>query len=179
MMTEGVQLDSTDRAVLAAPDRADGVLKVVAVVKGSDLVGDVVSDPVTGANEAVGPGDPSLLIRDPTAPQWTSLGTIPLKDAGWLKNLAATRDIPGDRPKRTWPLTASTADALSYEGWRQRIALVLPYLENANRLAARLASANSRGRPMPLWTLRARAPTPRLWRHGSTTRISPTGERPT
>jgi hypothetical protein len=169
MMTEGVQLDSTDRAVLAAPDVAGGALRIVAVVKGSDRIGDVVSDPVTGANEAGGPGDPTLLIRDPTAPQWTRLGTIPLKDADWLKNLAAARDISGDRPKRTWPLTTSTADVLSYEGWRQRVALVLPYLENANPLAARLALANSRGRPMPLWTLRGRAPTPRLWRHGSTT----------
>ena len=33
----------------------------------------------------------------------------------------------------------STADALSYAGWRQRVALVAPYLENANPLAARLA----------------------------------------
>jgi hypothetical protein len=28
---------------------------------------------------------------------------------------------------------------LSYDGWRQRIALVLPYLENSNSLAARIA----------------------------------------
>jgi hypothetical protein len=32
-----------------------------------------------------------------------------------------------------------TADTLSYAGWRQRIALVLPYLENPNQLVARLA----------------------------------------
>ena len=84
-------------------------------------------------------GEPSLLIHDPTAPQWTSLGAIPLKDADWLRRIAATRDVAGDRPRRTWPLTTATADALSYAGWRQRVALVAPYLENANPLAARLA----------------------------------------
>jgi hypothetical protein len=144
MMTEGVQLDVADRAVLAARDREGGPLKIVAVVKGSDHVGDVVSDPVTypvtDATGAVEPGQPSLLLRDPTGPQWTSLGAIPLSDADWLRELAATHDIPGDRRKRTWPLTTATADALSNEGWRQRVALVLPYLENANPLASRLAS---------------------------------------
>ena len=79
------------------------------------------------------------MIHDPTAPQWTSLGAIPLEDADWLRRIAATREVAGDRPRRTWPLTTSTADALSYAGWRQRVALVAPYLENANPLAARLA----------------------------------------
>jgi hypothetical protein len=140
MMTEGVRLDSTERAVLAARDASDAPLRIVAVVKGSDKVGDAVADPVSDANSAAAaPGEPSLLIRDPTGAQWTSLGVVPLADAAWLKAVAATRDIAGDRPRRMWPLTAATADSLSYAGWRARIALVLPYIENANPLAARLA----------------------------------------
>ncbi len=140
MMTEGVQLDSTDRAVLAARDEASGPLRIVAVVKGSDRLGDAIAEPVTEAAEAASvAGEPSLLIHDPTAPQWTSLGTIPLKDADWLRRIVATREVAGDRPPRTWPLTMSTADALSYAGWRQRVALVAHYVENANSLAARLA----------------------------------------
>jgi len=139
MMTEGVRLDASDRAVLAARE-SDGTLKVVAVVKGADRVGDAVSDPVTEAEgAATAPGEPSLLLRDPTAPQWTSLGAIPLADADWLKAVAATRDVAGDRQKRTWPLTTSTADSLSNAGWRARVALVTPYLETENPLAARLA----------------------------------------
>ena len=44
-------------------------------------------------------------------------------------------------------MTTATADVLSYEGWRQRVKLVLPYLEDPNPLAARLA-----------WGALARAP---------------------
>ena len=139
MMTDGVRLDATDRAVLAARE-GDGTLRIEAVVKGLDKVGDAVSDPVAEADGAASAlSEPSLLVRDPAAPQWMSLGAIPLADADWLKAIAASRDIAGDRPKRTWPLTMSTADSLSYAGWRARIALVLPYLENADPLAARLA----------------------------------------
>jgi len=140
MMTEGVQLDSTDRAVLAAREAGGGTLRIVAVIKGSDRLGDVIAELVTEAGDAASPpGEPSLLVHDPTAPQWTSLGAIPVEDADWLRRIVATREVAGDRPRRTWPLTISTADALSYAGWLQRIALVLPYLENANPLAARLA----------------------------------------
>ncbi len=140
MMTEGVQLDMADRAVLAARHAAGGPPRIVAVVKGSDALGDVIAEPVTEAGDAApAAGEPSLLIHDPTAPQWTSLGAIPLEDADWLRRIVATREVAGDRPRRTWPLTMSTADALSYAGWRQRVALVAPYLETANPLAARLA----------------------------------------
>jgi hypothetical protein len=140
MMTEGVQLDSTNRAVLAARAVGGGPLRIVAVIKGSDTPGDVIVEPVVatadGSSTSV---ESSLLIHDLTAQQWTSVGTIPVKDAIWLRRIVATRDVPGDRPRRTWPMTMSTADALSYAGWRQRVALVAPYLENPNPLAARLA----------------------------------------
>jgi hypothetical protein len=140
MMTEGVQLDMADRAVLAARGDANGPLRIVAVIKGSDALGDVIAEPVTEpGNAAPAAGEPSLLIHDPTAPQWTSLGAIPLEDADWLRRIAATRDVGGDRPRRTWPLTMSTADSLSYAGWRLRVALIAPYLETASPLAARLA----------------------------------------
>ncbi len=140
LMTEGVQLDATDRAVLAERETGGGPLRIVAVVKGSDTVGGVIADPVTETGEAASaPGEPTLLIHDPTAPQWTSLGAIPLADADWLRRIVATRDVAGDRPRRTWPLTTATADTLSYAGWRQRIALIAPYFEYANPLAARFA----------------------------------------
>jgi hypothetical protein len=98
MMTVGVQLDSADRAVLAAGESGGGTLRVVAVVKGSDTLGDVIAEPITEAGEASAPGEPPLLIHDPTAPQWTSLGAIPLKDADWLRRIVATREVAGDRP---------------------------------------------------------------------------------
>ena len=169
LMTEGVQLDAADRAVLAARDSAGAPLRIVAIIKGSDALGDVVSEPVTDINGGGGVGDfvpvpvtqagepttdssePLLLIHDRVTPQWTRLGTIPLVDAEWLRQVAATREIGGERPRRTWPLTMSTADALSYAGWRARIALVLSRLEDKNPFVARLA-----------WGEFARAPYPAL-----------------
>jgi hypothetical protein len=140
MMTVGVQLDSTGRAVLAAREGGAGPFRIVAVVKGSDTLGDVIAEPVADAGEsALATGEPFLLIHDSTAPRWTSLGETPLKDADWLRRIVATREVAGERPRRAWPLTTATADALSYAGWRQRVALVTPYLENENPLAARLA----------------------------------------
>jgi hypothetical protein len=140
LMTEGVRLDSADRAVLAVRENAGDLFRIVAVVKGSDALGGVIAEPVAEAGEGTSAdGAPLLLIHDREASEWTSLGTIPLVDAEWLRQIAATGQIGGERPKRTWPLTVITANALSYSGWRERIALVTPYLENANPLAARLA----------------------------------------
>ena len=80
MMTEGVQLDMADRAVLAVREAGDGPLRIVAVVKGPDALGDIIAEPVTEAGESASTaGEPSLLIHDPTAPQWMSLGAIPLR----------------------------------------------------------------------------------------------------
>ena len=106
-------------------------------MKGKDANGDVIADPATGAEAAVGDGDPYLLVCDSLTSHWASLGTIRAQHADWLRQLAATFLVTGDRPRPTSPLDASSA--LSYEGWRQRIALVLPYLENSDPLAANIA----------------------------------------
>ena len=140
LMTEGVRLDSADRAVLAVRENAGDLIRIVAVVKGSDALGGVIADPIfANLDGGSGSDEPSLLVRGQGDTDWKNLGTIPLADADWLRAIVATRLIGGERPRRAWPLTMSTADTLSYAGWRERIALVLPYLENANPLSARLA----------------------------------------
>lgn len=138
MMTDGVKLDGADRAVLAARDSAGGPLRIVVVIKGEGAVGDVIAGLISEDGATAAAGDPSLLIGG-SADDWTSLGTIPLADADWLRQIVATRQIGGERPRRAWPPTISTADSLSYAGWRRRVTLVLPYLEDSNPLAARLA----------------------------------------
>jgi len=138
-VTVGQQLDMADRVVLAVP-LAGGKFRIVGIVKGNDAVGDVIADPVTGLDTAAAAdGDPYLLFRDAAALQWTSAGTIRAEYANWLQQLAATSLVKGDRPRPTWPMNMQTSFALSYDGWRQRIALVLPYLENSDPLAARIA----------------------------------------
>jgi hypothetical protein len=148
-------------AVWAVKDPTSGNLDRIQIVKGwtksgqsfekvfhvADKVGDVVSDPMAEADgAATAPWEPSLIIREPAGSEWMSLGTIPLVDADWLRQVAATRDIPGDRPRRMWPLTAATADSLSYAGWRARIALVVPLSRRQKpaRCSPRLGGARAR-----------------------------------
>jgi hypothetical protein len=152
LVTIGQQLDMADRAVLAVPVEGGSRFRIVEIVKGKDTIGDVIADPVTGLDAAAAVSrDPSLLARDRLAPQWTSLGTTRAEYADWLRHLAATRLVEGGRPRPTWPLNMQALSELSYDGWRQRIALVLPYLEDSDPLAARIA-----------WGELARAPYPTL-----------------
>ena len=140
MVTIGQRLDMADRVVLAVPVAGANQLRMVEVVRGKDAVGDIVADPVTDLDPAAPPGsDPYLLIRDPFAAQWTSLGTIRAEHADWLRQMVATSLVKGDRPRPTWPSNMQTSSTLSYAGWRQRVALVLPYLENSDPLVARIA----------------------------------------
>ena len=139
-MTAGIQLDMADRVVLAAKVPDGHQFRIVAIIKGKDAVGDIIRDPVTGADAAAAETpDPFLLIGDPVTSQWTSLGTTPLESADWLRQLVATILVKGDRPRPPWPLTMQTSFTLSYAGWRQRIALILPHLDNPNPLVARIA----------------------------------------
>jgi hypothetical protein len=138
MVTIGQQLDMADQVVLATPLGGANQFRIVAVVKGKTAVGDIIGDPVMGLDTAAAANsDPCLLVRDPLAAQWTGLGTIRAEYADWLRQLAATALVKGNRPRTVWPLNMQTS--LSDAGWRQRVALVLPYLENSDPLAARIA----------------------------------------
>jgi len=140
LMTDGAQLDTADRVLLAVPGAVPGRYRIAAVVKGDDVVGDELAASVSGID--VPPeagGDACLVVRGGNAEQWTSLGTIPVAYADWLRRLAATLLIEGERARAARPSSVRTTGTLSYSGWRQRIALVLPHLEDANPLAARIA----------------------------------------
>src|SRR6202047_5237429 len=140
MVTIGQRLDMADRAVLAVPFAGANRFRIVEVLKAKDALGDITPDPPTDLGEAMAPGsDPCLLVRDPFASQWSSLGTIRAEYANWLRQLVATAFVKGDRPRPTWPSNMQTSSTLSYAGWRQRVALVLPYLENSDPLAAQIA----------------------------------------
>jgi hypothetical protein len=140
MVTVGQQLDASDRVVLAVPLAGADQFRIVEIVKGKDAVGYDIADPVTGLDTtAAASRDAYLLVRDPLALQWNSLGTILPEYADWLRQLTATFLVKGDRPRATWPLSMQTSLGLSYAGWRQRIALALPYLETSDSLAARIA----------------------------------------
>lgn len=140
MVTIGQQLDMSDRVVLAVPLAGGNRLRIVGVVKGKDAVGDVIADRVTDLNATSAAGhDAFLLLGNPLGPGWSSLGTIRIEYADWLRHLADTRLIKGDRPQATGPLSMQRSGTLSYAGWRERIALVQPYFEDSDPLAATIA----------------------------------------
>jgi hypothetical protein len=140
LVTIGQQVDMIDRVVLAVPVPGANPFRIVAIVKGNDAIGDIIADPVTGLDAAAPTrGDPWLLLRDPLSPRWTNLGSIRADYADWLRQLSSTLLVKGDRPRPTWPLNMQTSSMLSFAGWRQRIALVLPCLESPDPLAARIA----------------------------------------
>ena len=174
------QLDTADRVVLAAPIAGGNRFRFVEVIKGEGAIGDIIADPVTDLDAAAAPGgDPYLLVREPLASQWSSLGTIQAEYADWLRQLVATFLVKGDRPRPTWPSNMQTSSTLSYNGWRQRIALVLPYLENSDptsktptRWLPRSHGASWHALLTRLWTLRDRGSTQRQWRAGWAIRSS-------
>jgi hypothetical protein len=120
LVTIGEQLDMADGVVLAVPVAGGNQFRVVEVMKGKDTVGDIIADLVTVVETGAAGVDPWLLVRDGLAPRWTSLGTIGAEYADWLRQLASF-----DR---------------SEAGWRRRIAVVLPFLENPDPLVGEIAA---------------------------------------
>jgi hypothetical protein len=139
-MTEGVQLDMADRAVLAMPVTDADQFRVVASIKGNDASGDIIEDTVRGIDPAAeATSNPHLLLHERFAQRWTDLGTIQTNHAEWLRQIAATQLLGGERQHVTWPMNTQTSLTLSYAGWRQRVALILPHLDDPDPLAARIA----------------------------------------
>jgi hypothetical protein len=89
LMTEGVQLDLADQAVLAVPGAVSDQYRIVAIIKGKDQVGDATSVTGIDAPEAAG-SDRYLLIHDGStqyevmdvARSRIDPGTV----AGWLED---------------------------------------------------------------------------------------------
>jgi hypothetical protein len=123
LFAPGQQLDVAEQAVLAAP-LADGKWRIIEVAKGPAVAGRVISEPVDGADAvALRAGRPLLFLRHEQWPRWSSVGRISVEYAGWLRQLAAT-GTRTDRPD---------------VDWRGRVALVAPYLEDPEPLAALIA----------------------------------------
>jgi hypothetical protein len=123
LFAPGQQLDVAEQALLAVP-AADGTRwRIIEVAKGHAVVGQVISEPVDGVDAAAKrTGRPQLLVRHEQWTRWSSVGTIGVAYAGWLRQLAATG-----------PRDSADVD------WRARVALVSPHLEDADPLAALIA----------------------------------------
>jgi hypothetical protein len=124
LFAPGQQVDVAEQAVLAAPAANGTRWRIIEVAKGNAVVGQVIAEPVDGADTAaIRAGRPLLLLRHEQWPRWSSVGTIGVEYAGWLRQLAATGPGTG-KPD---------------VDWRGRAALVAPYLEDPEPLAALIA----------------------------------------
>ena len=149
------ELVSAPHAVLAVPTADPSRFRVIEVVKGERPASGTVEGgyPRNGpALEAAGSprGKALLLVRDDLFPTWTILGAIGADHLDWLRKLAAGKP----------------AAEMSPEDWRARAALVLPYLESREPMAAEMAYGELAVAPYPaLRTLKSRldAPAVRRW----------------
>ena len=126
--TKAQQLVTAPQAVLAVPTADASRFRVVEVVKGERPQGGAIEGGFSrfgSAADAAAPksGKPLLLARDGPFPTWVILGAIGADHLGWLRKLAAGKP----------------AVEMSEEEWRTRVALVVPYLEHREPLAAGLA----------------------------------------
>ena len=126
--SEAQELVAAPHAVLAVPTADPSRFRVIEVVKGARPPSGTVEGgyPRNGhASEAAGSKSDKalLLVRDDLLPTWTILGTIGADHLRWLRKLAAGKP----------------AAKMSPEDWRVRAALVLPYLESREPLAAEIA----------------------------------------
>lgn len=134
------KLDAADRAILAVPVPGEVRLRVREVIKGQDPVDEIISGPVTGVDaKSLDDGKPLLLVCFGPAGRWSSLGSIGSEYAGWLRQLIAFSHAGSRRPMSAWPQTAERSSEFTAAEWRERVALVVPYLEDPEPLAAEIA----------------------------------------
>ena len=152
--SEAEELITSPNAVLAVPTADPSRFRVIEVVKGERPAGGTVEGAYprnSHAFEAAGSAsDKALLLVRDDQPTWTILGRIGADHLGWLRKLAAGKP----------------AAQMSPEDWRVRAALVLPYLESREPLAAEMAYDELAAAPYPaLRTLKSRlnAPAVRRW----------------
>ncbi len=156
VVTPGQKLDSADQAVLAVVSADKRSFRVIAAVKGDIAPATTISqsDVSLGAAELVMSMDgqtavetssiasadqPLLLLRSRTSETWTSLGSIGEQYADWLRQLAATRRSAADQPVRLWPSKVTAWSTLTDAEWRERLALVWPYVGDDQTLAEEIA----------------------------------------
>ena len=140
VLTVGQQLDAADQAVLATPIIDKGEFRIVEVIKGKGVIGEIISEPVSHVDAAaLRSSKPLLLLGNDLTERWTSMGTIGGEHASWLRGLVASGHVGKASAKRAWPQRSFTSSDMTDDEWRLRLAVVAPYLEHPEPLAAEIA----------------------------------------
>ena len=156
VITPGQKLDSADQAVLAVPSADQSGFRVIEIIKGNVPAEEIIAESAVSSGVAglVLPLDggtavaelstaanrkPMLLLRNRTSETWTGIGTMGAEYAGWLRQLAATKHGGDNRPAKLWPSKVMGWSSLTEAEWRERLAIVWPYLGDGEALAAEIA----------------------------------------
>jgi hypothetical protein len=139
-VTTGQKLEAADQVVLAMPLPDGSRFQVIEVVKG-DVANGIITEPVDSADTlTLRSSTPLVLLRNKLSERWENIGGINASYAEWLRRLAALKSTSSERPTAAWPRTAAQSSAERIDaGWRERLALVVPYLEDPEPLAAEIA----------------------------------------
>jgi hypothetical protein len=116
------QLVDLPRAVLAQPSENGGYL-VVALIKGEPLADEFIPAEAIQLDDVVDGSATLLLVRDEAWSMWVGLGAVTVGHAGWLRHIA----------------TGKRSSDMNADEWRERVALMLPYLEHREPLVAEIA----------------------------------------
>lgn len=155
-ITAGQRLDSAADAVLAVPLTDKGQFRILEVIKGRAPADETITQPGLSAVKAeptmspdgplfrqgpasVSSGKPLMLVRDKLSEEWASLGAIDADHADWLRRIVATNRGGKSRPAKSWQQITSMGSYLSDTEWGERLAVVAPYFEDADPLAAEIA----------------------------------------
>ena len=125
--TAAQELAAAQQAVLATPTAEAGRFRVVEVIRGERPSTRTIEGGYPRAAPAVkavvAKGEALLLVREDPLPGWVVLGAIGIDQAGWLRKLAVGKH----------------SEEISAQEWRDRIALVVPRLQNPQPLVAKIA----------------------------------------
>jgi hypothetical protein len=125
--TVAQELAAAQQAVLAMPTAEAGRFRVVEVIRGERPSTRTIEGgyprSAPAVNAVVAKGEALLLVREDPLPGWVVLGAIGIDQAGWLRKLAVGKHT----------------EEISAQVWRDRIALVVPRLQNPQPLVAKIA----------------------------------------
>ena len=118
------QLAHLGRAVIAEPSADGQGYRIVDVVKGSRPASGTIATSAVQVERGVAVAAKSqLLVSDEGWPSWFAVGAIGRQHAEWLRRIA----------------TGKRAQEMSAAEWHERVAFVLPLLENPEPLVAEIA----------------------------------------
>lgn len=121
--TVAQQLVDLRHAVLARPSEDGRAYQVVAVIKGELPEGGAIATEAVQLDVVEDEKATLLLVRDDAWSMWLDLGAIAVEHEGWLRRIA----------------TGKRALDMNSDDWRGRVEMMLPYLEDRDPLAAKIA----------------------------------------